>query len=260
MADLPSTTDKARANYHHRLRQDVQGRLHLAWTNILVSPGRIYYLCSADGGKTWSDRPGGPSLPLPVSNQGPAPLYSSEHANLMLAMAPDAAGVPHILYGPEYGSSDVEHVAADGADGWRKLSGFRMSGKTVWLHQASFDRQGRLHATFFAEAPGKWLSNTAVVYQAVWEPRKGWQCRPIADMTRDDRGCFMPAISETNEEMECVFYSGRDLDVATNAKGVHGHVATDVYYANLTRNWLQQVAPKVGPRKTIADEWRRMEE
>jgi hypothetical protein len=255
MADLPSTTETRRANYHHRLRRDARGRLHLAWTNILVAPGRVYYLWSGDNGKTWSDRPGGAALKLPVNNDGPAPVYTSKDANLMLTMAPDAAGLPHLLYGPEYGSSTVEHVVP-GKDGqWRKLSGFHMPGKTIWLHQSNFDRQGRLHATFFAEDSGRWISNTAVAYEAVWQPGRVWVCRPIADLTRYGRGCYMPALSETNEELGCLFYSGRDLDIATDQKGLHGHVGTDVYYANLSQNWLQRIAPRPGPRRKITTEW-----
>ena len=130
-----------------------------------------------------------------------------------------------------------------------------MPDRTVWLHQANFDRRGRLHVTFFAEARGRWLSNTAVAYQAVWEPGKPWMARPIGDLTRINRGAFMPALSETNEEMECLFYTGRDLDVATNTRGVRGHVPTAIYYANLTGNWIQRIAPRRGPRQRITTEW-----
>lgn len=255
LADLRSDGDRPRANYHHRLRRDRHGRLHLAWANILVAPGRIYYLCSADGGETWSARPGGPPIALPLDDEGPSPVYTGAEANLMLAMAPDAAGVPHLLHGPEYGSSVVEHVVPGGDGTWRRLDGFAMPGRTVWLHQASFDRRGRLHVTFFAESRGRWLSNTAVAYQAVWEPGRAWMARPIADLTKYDRGCYMPALSETNEEMECLFYSGRNLDVATNTRGVRGHVPTDVHYANLTQNWMQRIAPKRGPRRAITTAW-----
>jgi hypothetical protein len=255
LADLPSDTSEARANYHHRLLRDDRGRLHLAWANILVAPGKVYYLCSADGGRTWSPEPGCPTVPLPVTAAGPTPVYVSTEANLMLAMAVDAAGVPHLLYGPEYGSSGVCHAVPDGEGNWRKLEEFELPGKTVWLHQAVFDGRGRLHVTFFAEEKGNWISNTACVHEAVWEPGKPWRQRVVADFTKFRRGCYMPAIAEGGGKLECLFYSGRDLDRATDTAGVAGHVGTDVYYADLTDDWLQQIAPKIGPRQKIAAAW-----
>ncbi|NPV45862.1 MAG: hypothetical protein HPY69_02795 [Armatimonadetes bacterium] len=254
LADMPSETDQPRANYHHRLLLDAHGRLHVAWASILVAPGRVHYLCSDNGGRTWRASPGGSPVTIPATNAAPPAVYVSREANLMVSLAVDREGVPHLLYGPEYGSGSVSHAVPRGVRGWWETDGFRLPDSTVWLHQAAFDTHGNLHVMLFSEQPGQWLGNTAILREAVWAPGGTWQLRTVADLTRYRRGCFMPALA-TGDHLECLFYSGRDLDRATTEAGVTGHVATDVYYADLTDNWMQRIAPRPGPRVAISTQW-----
>jgi hypothetical protein len=256
LADLPSETDQPRYNYHHRLSLDARGRLHLAWASICVAPGRIYYLCSDDGGRTWRQQTDGAAVALPATATGLRPVYVGREANLMLSMAADRDGTPHLLHSPEDGSDAVEHLVPDASGGWRRLDGFDLSGRTVWLHQTAFDARGRLHAAFFATQRGEWVGNSAAVHEALWAPGGGWRVRTIADPTRYDRGCYMPALAAAGGELECLFYSGRDLDRATNTGGVTAHIPTDVYYANLTEDWLQRIVPRPGPRRKLSGTWR----